>query len=423
MATPVQIRFSTASTVEVLVMALEALWSNRLRTGLTMLGVIIGIASVIAITSVGQGVQKATEQQLQGLGTNVMLVFPDTARNSPINLGSSGRGTRLNWEDAQAIKDQVTTASAVSAFLQKPNVSVVYGGKNVLTTVIGTDLSYPEVKNIYPQSGQFFNQDDLLSSKSVVVLGSKLQEQLFEPGANAIGANIRIQGERYIVIGVMEPKGAVGATDQDNQIYIPLTNMSARLTGNNALAGIAITGLWLKASDEWSLSAAQFQVTNLLRLRHNIYPPQADNFKIINQTDIINTLNNVVGLFTVMVGAVAGISLVVGGIGIANIMLASVVERRREIGIRKALGATKAAILKQFLAEAVVVSGVGGVIGMGFGIALAFSAATIFGFPFVVSLWSVLSSFGLSCIVGLLAGVIPANNAAKLDPIVALRAD
>ena len=245
MATPVQIRFSTASTVEVLVMALEALWSNRLRTGLTMLGVIIGIASVIAITSVGQGVQKATEQQLQGLGTNVMVVLPDTARNSRINLGSTGRGTRLNWEDARAIKDQVTTASAVSAFLQKPNVSVVYGGKNVLTTVIGTDLSYPEVKNIYPQSGQFFNQDDLLSSKSVVVLGSKLREQLFEPGANPVGANIRIQGERYIVIGVMESKGAVGAIDQDNQIYIPLTNMSARLIGNNALAGIAINGLWL----------------------------------------------------------------------------------------------------------------------------------------------------------------------------------
>ncbi|AOW98751.1 ABC transporter substrate-binding protein [Moorena producens PAL-8-15-08-1] len=423
MATPVQIRFSTASTVEVLVMALEALWSNRLRTGLTMLGVIIGIASVIAITSLGQGVQKATEQQLQGLGTNVMLVFPDTPRNSRINLGSTGRGTRLNWEDARAIKEQVTTASAVSAFLQKPNVSVVYGGKNILTTVIGTDLSYPEVKNIYPQSGQFFNQDDLLSSKSVVVLGSKLREQLFEPGANAIGANIRIQGERYIVIGVMESKGAVGRIDQDNQIYIPLTTMSARLIGNNALAGIAINGLWLKASDESSLSAAQFQVTNLLRLRHNIYPPQADNFRIINQTDMINTLNNVVGLFTVMVGAVAGISLVVGGIGIANIMLASVVERRREIGIRKALGATKSAILKQFLAEAVVVSGVGGVIGMGFGIALAFSAATILQFPFVLSLWSVISSFGLSCIVGLLAGVIPANNAAKLDPIVALRTD
>ncbi|NEP53202.1 MAG: FtsX-like permease family protein, partial [Moorea sp. SIO3C2] len=335
----------------------------------------------------------------------------------------SGRGTRLNWEDAQAIKDQVTTASAVSAFLQKPNVSVVYGGKNLLTTVIGTDLSYQDVKNIYPQSGQFFNQDDLLSRKSVVVLGSKLREQLFEPGENPVGANIRIQGERYIVIGVMESKGAVGRIDQDNQIYIPLTNMSARLIGNNALAGIAINGLWLKASDESSLSAAQFQVTNLLRLRHNIYPPQDDNFKIINQTDMINTLNNVVGLFTVMVGAVAGISLVVGGIGIANIMLASVVERRREIGIRKALGATKSAILKQFLAEAVVVSGVGGVIGMGFGIALAFSAANIFQFPFVVSLWSVISSFGLSCIVGLLAGVIPANNAAKLDPIVALRAE
>lgn len=415
------IRASTVSTVEVVVMAAEALWSNKLRTGLTMLGVIIGIASVIAITSVGQGIQKATEQQIQALGTNSMLTLADAARVGGINQGS-GSATTLTWADAKAVAKQAPAAVAVSAFLQR-QTQVVYSGQNALTAVLGTDLNYPDVKNVYPQEGRFFTQDELDAAKPVVVLGSKVRDELFGSGAKSLGADVRIQGGRYQVIGVMEPKGSVGNVDQDDRVYIPLTNMSARIVGKNALAGVAISGFWLKARDEASLDAAQFQVTNLLRLRHNIYPPNPDDFRIINQVDILKTFTSVVGLFTVMVVAIAGISLVVGGIGIGNIMLVSVVERTREIGIRKAVGATNAAILSQFLAEAVVVSVVGGGIGIGFGIVIAFGAATIFKFPFVVSLWSVIVGFGLSFIVGLLAGVIPARNAAKLDPIAALRSD
>jgi len=415
------IRASTVSTVEVVVMAAEALWSNKLRTGLTMLGVIIGIASVIAITSVGQGIQKATEQQIQALGTNSMLTLADAARVGGINQGS-GSATTLTWADAKAVAKQAPAAVAVSAFLQR-QTQVVYSGQNALTAVLGTDLNYPDVKNVYPQEGRFFTQDELDAAKPVVVLGPKVRDELFGPGAKSLGADVRIQGGRYQVIGVMEPKGSVGNVDQDDRVYIPLTNMSARIVGKNALAGVAISGFWLKARDEASLDAAQFQVTNLLRLRHNIYPPNPDDFRIINQVDILNTFTSVVGLFTVMVVAIAGISLVVGGIGIGNIMLVSVVERTREIGIRKAVGATNAAILSQFLAEAVVVSVAGGGIGIGFGIVIAFGAATIFKFPFVVSLWSVIVGFGLSFIVGLLAGVIPARNAAKLDPIAALRSD
>lgn len=415
------IRASTVSTVEVVVMAAEALWSNKLRTGLTMLGVIIGIASVIAITSVGQGIQKATEQQIQALGTNSMLTLADSARVGGINQGS-GSATTLTWADAKAVAKQAPAAVAVSAFLQR-QTQVVYSGQNALTAVLGTDLNYPDVKNVYPQEGRFFTQDELDAAKPVVVLGSKVRDELFGAGAKSLGADVRIQGGRYQVIGVMQPKGSVGNVDQDDRVYIPLTNMSARIVGKNALAGVAISGFWLKARDETSLDAAQFQVTNLLRLRHNIYPPNPDDFRIINQVDILNTFTSVVGLFTVMVVAIAGISLVVGGIGIGNIMLVSVVERTREIGIRKAVGATNAAILSQFLAEAVVVSVVGGGIGIGFGIVIAFGAATIFKFPFVVSLWSVVVGFGLSFIVGLLAGVIPARNAAKLDPIAALRSD
>lgn len=415
------VRATPISTVEVWGMAIESLWNHKLRTGLTMLGVIIGIASVIAITSVGQGVQKSTEQQIQALGTNVMLVLAGASTSGGINQGT-GSASTLTWQDAQAIASQAPSAQAVTAFLRR-QTQVVYGGQNISTSVVGTDLNYPEVKNIYPQKGDFFSQEDLDATKSVVVLGAKVRDQLFGTGGNAVGKDIRVQRNSYRVVGVMEPKGAVGNEDQDDRVYIPLTNMSARIVGNNAISGISITGVWLTASDETQLDAAQFQVTNLLRLRHNIYPPQADDFRIINQVDIINTFSNIVGLFTVMIVAIAGISLVVGGIGIANIMLVSVVERTREIGIRKAVGATNVAILSQFLAEAVMVSLVGGGIGISFGIAIAASCATFFKFPFIVSLWSVIIGFGLSFVVGLIAGVIPARNAAKLDPIAALRSE
>ncbi|MDV2993233.1 MAG: Macrolide export ATP-binding/permease protein MacB [Chroococcidiopsis sp. SAG 2025] len=413
---------NTVSTVEVVGMAAESLWNHKLRTGLTMLGVIIGISSVISITSVGQGVQKSTEQQIQALGTNVMLVLAGASTTGGgINQGV-GSASTLTWEDAKAVAQQAPAAIGVTAFLQR-QFQVVYGGQNISTSVLGTDLYYSDVKNIRPQIGQFFTQADLDAAQPVVVLGSKVRDQLFGAAVNPVGADIRIQRQSYKVLGVMEPKGAVGGQDQDDRVYIPLTNMSARLVGNNALTGVSINGFWLAASDEKQLDAAQFQVTNLLRLRHNIYPPQADDFRIINQVDIINTFSSVVGLFTVMVVAIAGISLVVGGIGIANIMLVSVVERTKEIGIRKAVGATNAAILIQFLAEAVVVSVVGGGMGIGLGVAIAATAANIFKFPLIVSLWSIASGFGLSFVVGLLAGVIPARNAAKLDPIAALRSE
>ncbi|WP_017653206.1 ABC transporter permease [Fortiea contorta] len=406
---------------EILSMAVETLWSNKLRTGLTMLGVIIGISSVIAITSVGQGVQKGVEQQIQALGTNVLQVLAGAARSGNVRQGV-GSSSTLTWEDAKAIATQAPSVDMVSAYLQR-NAQVVYDGQNTSTTVYGTDLNYPDARNTYPQEGRFFTQEELDTSAQVAILGPTVKATLFGRSSNVIGERIRIQGEGYEVIGVMEPKGAQGPIDRDDQIFIPLTSMSGRLVGNNALAGISVSGILVKASDAEKLEAAQFQVTNLLRLRHNIYPPQADDFRLTNQADIVSTFTNVVGLFTIMVVAIAGISLVVGGIGIANIMLVSVVERTREIGIRKAVGATKSAILNQFLAEAIVISIIGGGIGMVTGVVLAFAAANIFKFPFVISILSVIAGLGLSLTVGLMAGVIPARNAAKLDPITALRSD
>jgi putative ABC transport system permease protein len=414
-----RIQVAKVPFTEILTMAAESLWNNRLRTALTMLGVIIGIAAVIAITSIGQGIQKSTENQLQSLGTNSINVLTGSARTGGINQGG-GSASTLTLADALAVA-KAPAVKLMSAYLQR-NRQVSYGNQNTSTTVIGTDINYSLIRNTFPAEGRYFDQEDIDNAKSLVVLGSKVRSDLFG-GSTAIGERIRVQGEQYQVIGVMESKGAAGGFDQDDRIYIPLKNMSARQVGNNALQGISVSGFWVQALDESELEAAQFQLTNLLRLRHKIYPPQPDDFRIVNQTDIVSAFTNIVGLLTLMVGAIAAISLIVGGIGIANIMLVSVVERTREIGVRKALGATKAAILNQFLTEAILVSGLGGVVGIALGVAIAYSSATIFQFPFLVSLWAVFAGFGLSMVVGLVAGVIPAQSAAKLDPIQALRSD
>jgi putative ABC transport system permease protein len=409
------------SLLEVLLMAIETLWSNKIRSTLTMLGVIIGISSVITITSIGQGVQKATELQIEALGTNLLQVSAASVRTGGISQGSGSAA--LTWEDAQAVSKQVPAATAVSAFLQRSNIQIVRGDINISTTALGTDLNLPMVRNIKTQLGTFFSQEDLDTAKPVVILGSKVRDDLFKPAENSIGADIRIRGKRYIVIGVMESKGSIGGQDADDIVYLPLTNMSAEIVGNNSLTGTAINGFWLQSSNADQLEAAQYQVTNVLRLRHNIRPPKEDDFRVTNQVDIIKTFTNIMGSLTMMVTAIAGISLVVGGIGVANIMLVSVMERTREIGLRKAVGATSGSILNQFLMEAIVISSIGGLIGIALGIGLAFATATIFKFPFVVSIWSVVLGFVLSLIVGVLAGGIPARNAAKLDPILALHGD
>lgn len=414
---------SSIALDEILNMALENLQSNKLRTSLTMFGVIIGISSTIAITSVGQGVQKATQRQLQSLGTDVLLVLAGSSKTPFAGVkGGTGSATTLTWEDSKAIEKQAPAVQAVTTFLRRL-VQLVYDTNNKSVLAIGTDTNYPLVRSFYPQEGRFFNQDELDTAARVVVLGYKVRDQLFGIGGNALNATIRIQGERFKVIGVMKPKGMLGIEDQDTQIFIPLSTLSARIVGNNALSGVAVTGIWLKASNQEQLDAAQFQLTNLLRLRHKIYRPQDDDFSVTNQVELLSTLNNIVSLFTVLVVGVGAISLVVGGIGIANIMLVSVIERTREIGIRKAVGATESAILSQFLAEAIVVSLAGGVMGIVLGITIAFLAALGLKLPFVVSYEAVVSAFELSIAMGVMAGVIPARNAAKLDPIVALRND
>jgi putative ABC transport system permease protein len=414
-------RSHQVSTWEISEMAIEALWSNKLRSALTMLGVIIGISSTIGISSIGQGVQKSTADSIRGLGTDVLQVMAGAAQSGGVSQGQ-GSLTTLNWQDAQAIAKEAPGATVVAAFLQR-NTQVVYGDKNTSTTVYGTDLNYSQARNTFPKTGRFFNDEELKSAASVAVIAPTVQKNLFPANVVPIGQKIRIQGEIYEVVGVMEVKGSQGPQDRDDAVYIPLTSMSARIVGNNSLNGISINGIYIKGRDESQLEIVKFQVANILRLRHNIDTPDNDDFKITNQADILKTFNTILSLFTTMIVAIAGISLVVGGIGIANIMLVSVVERTREIGIRKALGATDRAILSQFLTEAVVISVVGGGIGIVLGIVITFVAANAFNFTFIISGSMVAIGFSLSTAVGLIAGVIPARNAAKLDPIVALRSD
>jgi putative ABC transport system permease protein len=414
-------RAHKVSQLEVAGMAIEALWSNKLRSGLTMLGVIIGISSVIAISSIGEGVQKSTEDNIRGLGTDVLQVMAGSAQSGGVSQGQ-GSVTTLTWGDAQAIAQEAPSATVVSAYLQR-NIQVVYGEKNTSTTVYGTDLSYPVARNTFPKTGRFFTLDELESAASVAVIAPTVQKNLFPATVNPIGQKIRVQGEIYDVIGVMEEKGSQGPQDRDDAVYVPLTSMSARIIGNNSLTGISVNGIYVKGKDESQLETIKFQVTNILRLRHNIMNPEDDDFRVTNQADILQTFKTITSLLTLMIVAIAGISLVVGGIGIANIMLVSVVERTREIGVRKALGATDRAILSQFLTEAVVISIVGGTVGVVVGISITFVSATAFGFPFIVSSNAVLMGVGLSTSVGLIAGVVPARNAANLEPIAALRSD
>lgn len=414
---------SALPITETLTMAVETLWNNKLRSGLTMLGVVIGIAAVIAITAVGEGAKESAEGQLRTLGTDVIFVLAGspTSNGNPVSQ-AAGTATTLTWEDARAIAEQAPAIEAVAPVLNKP-AQLVWGNKNVNTVVVGTTIEYPLVRDFYPAVGRFFTQAEQDGSERVVVLGDTVRQKLFGSDVDPLGKSIRLQGEKFTVIGVMTQKGATQFVNQDDQVYIALSTMSARIVGNNALSGTAVRAISVKARSQTQMDAAQFQLTNLLRLRHGIYPPQEDDFTVQSQTDLIGALGGIVGVFTVLVVAIGAISLVVGGIGIMNIMLVSVTERTREIGIRKAIGATRTAILTQFLVEAILVSLTGGLIGIVVGIGISAWAARLINVPFVLSADSIWISFVVSVAVGLFFGVIPARRASRLDPIAALRSD
>lgn len=393
-----------------------ALLSNKVRTGLTMLGIIIGIGSVIAMVAIGQGAQGTIQSNIQSLGANLIQVTPG-AQGGPGSQVSQGRGSArtLTYEDAQAVAEEVSTISAVSAELSG-RYQVTGKGTNTNTTVMGATPNYPSVRNVSVSEGVFLSDQNLKSLSKVVVLGPTVRDDLFGEGTSAVGQTIRINGMQFKVIGITTAKGGSGFQNQDDMIFIPLTSAQKFLAGDNYVSTIAA-----QAIDADAMSQAQTDITNLLLDRHRISDPASADFSILNQNDIVATASSVTQTFTILLGAVAGISLVVGGIGIMNMMLTTVTERTREIGLRKAIGAKRSDINRQFLVEAIVITLVGGVIGVVLGATLSFGL-TVFGvIQTKVSVGSILLAFGVSAVIGIVFGYYPARRAGALNPIEALR--
>jgi putative ABC transport system permease protein len=379
-----------------------------------MLGIIIGNASVIAMVGVGQGAQRYAAEQFESLGPNVLFIIPGS---DEANSRAATAPRDLTLEDAEAIAAQVASISKVAPELQGQQ-PITYRNRRTTAGVTGTVPEFTTVRSFDVAQGRFFSDLDVQRSSRVVALGADLARKLFGE-TNPIGQSIRIGNLSFQVIGVMESKGAFLGSNQDDVALIPITTMSSRITGNSSPYGTAVTYISASARDETSINAAQFQIRNLLRLRHKVV--DEDDFTIRTQKDALEIVGNVTGALTLMLAAIAGISLLVGGIGIMNIMLVSVRERTQEIGLRKAIGASQQDILVQFMIEAIILSAIGGVIGTGIGVAGVTLIGAVTPLKAGVSTTAVVMAVGVSGGIGLFFGVFPARQAAKLDPIVALR--
>ncbi|MGD0977020.1 MAG: ABC transporter permease [Minisyncoccia bacterium] len=392
-----------------------ALLVNKARSFLTVLGIVIGIGSVIAMVSVGQGAQNSIQSSIASLGSNLILVSPGFSRTAgPVNAGR-GSATSLTQADADAIAAQVTNAVAVAPENSR-RYQVVAPGMNTNTTITGTVPSYASARNISIDEGSFISDDNVTSMARVAVLGPTTRDDLFGTGGEAVGQEIRINGLVFKVIGVTVSRGTSGFNNLDDMIIIPISTAQHLLAGNTNVTSISI-----EAPDTKSMSAIQQQVTDLLMQRHNISDPTAADFQVQNQADIAAAASSVTGTFTMLLASIAGISLLVGGIGIMNMMLTTVTERIREIGLRKAIGAKKRDINLQFLAEAVMLTLIGGIIGVVFGFVASLAITKFAGIKTSVSPSSILLAFGVSAAIGIIFGYYPARRAASLNPIEALR--
>lgn len=389
---------------------------NKVRSSLTILGIVIGIGSVIAMVAIGQGAQGSIETSIQSIGSNLVLVTPGFQRG-PGSQVSSGRGSAqtLTQEDADAIIKEVTLAKAVAPEISR-RYQITVRGKNTNTSVIGTVASYAEVRNVASASGSFITDQHVRSLAKVAVLGPTTVSDLFGSGTDPIGQTIRINKVDFKVIGVTKSKGGSGFSNPDDAVYVPLSTAQRFLAGDNYVTTISV-----QAENSSTMSAIQQQISTLLMSRHNIANSQLADFQVINQSDIVAAASNVTGIFTILLASIAGISLLVGGIGIMNMMLTTVTERTREIGLRKAIGAHRKDITLQFLAEAVMLTFIGGCLGILLGWILASAVTRFTGVATSISLTAIALAFGVSAGIGILFGYYPARRAAKLNPIEALR--
>lgn len=391
-----------------------ALFANKARSGLTILGIIIGVGSVIAMIAIGQGSQSSIQSNIQSLGSNLVQVMPGMQKSSGVSSGWGSSQTLTN-EDAEAIAIEIYLASAVAPEISS-RYQVTAKGTNTNTQVVGTASAYPGVRNIEIDLGSFFSDQNVKSLSKVAVLGPGVRDDLFGEGIDPVGQTIRIKGIEFKVIGVTKVKGGSGFGSQDDMIFIPLSSAQKFLVGKSYVSTINI-----QAKDAESMSALQEEVTSLLLARHNISDPASADFRIMNQADIVESASTITDTLTLLLGSIAGISLVVGGIGIMNMMLTNVTERTREIGLRKAIGAKRGDISRQFLVEAMVLTLIGGVAGIFFGWLASLGVEKIGGVSTAVSPMSVVLAFGVSAAIGIIFGYYPARRAAKLNPIQALR--
>lgn len=402
--------------LELIKESLGTLTLNKLRTGLAILGIVIGIGSVISLVSLGQASQQAIQNQIQSLGANLLTVNPGAQTSGGVR-GASGGGTTLTNADAEAIKTspQVTTIKSISPEVST-RLQVTAGRNNANIQVIGATAAYADVHKISIASGNFITDQDNTGLSKVIVLGPTVVSDLFGDGTGPLGQTVRINSISFRIVGVTTAKGGTGFQNPDNMAYIPLTVAQKQLLGQTYLNSIA-----LEAKDAKVMTQAQNEVGYLLLARHKLSDPASADFSIFSQQDILNTASSTTGTFTTLLSGIAAISLLVGGIGIMNIMLVTVTERTREIGLRKALGAKRQLIITQFLIESIILTFTGGIIGIVVGISISYFYSKLTGSLFIISPVSILVAFAVSASIGVLFGWYPASRAANLQPIEALR--
>jgi len=399
---------------ETVQVALEALQANKLRSFLTMLGIVIGVGAVIAMVALGRGAQQSVKDRIAALGTTLLTVNAGQSRGGPVS--SATDRAPLTVDDAEALSNRAQYVLAVQPEMAR-SLQVQYESRNTNTNIVGTTANYLDVRNFRLAEGRMFGEADDNARRRVAVLGPQVVSDLgVSTGAALVGETVRIDGVQFEVIGVLASKGTGGFQNPDDQVLIPLQTARTRVIGNDRLRSISVLA---PSEDEIPVTMAEIQ--KILRREHHLRVGANDDFQIRNQSDFLATLGETTQVFTLLLAGIAAVSLLVGGIGIMNIMLVSVTERTREIGVRKALGATQHNILFQFLIEALVLCMLGGIIGILFGTGLSLLLKTAFGWNTAVAWSSVLYAFLFAATVGIVFGVWPARRAASLDPIQALR--